>query len=143
MEDIRYTNGHAGSGHGPVKVFQVFVRNGKPGEKFALGRRPQPVGTIVVKEAWTPEVLDDEARGKQPAPGEVRGKMHDITYRGGTKYGIFIMAKMDPATPNTDAGWVYGVISSNQTILTPAGAVGACAKCHKNAPHDRLFGPTE
>jgi hypothetical protein len=50
------------------------------------------------------------------------------------------MMKLDPATPNTDAGWVYGTVTPDGKTVTSSGKVETCLKCHVEAPGDRLFG---
>ena len=54
------------------------------------------------------------------------------------------MFKLDPQTPDTDEGWVYGTVTPDGKKVTSAGKVESCMKCHQRAPHDRLFGlPTD
>jgi len=54
--------------------------------------------------------------------------------------GRFIMFKVDPATPDTDEGWVYATVSP-AGIVTSAGRVASCMGCHETAAtHERLFG---
>jgi hypothetical protein len=50
------------------------------------------------------------------------------------------MFKLDPKTPGTDEGWVYGTVSADGKQVTSAGRVESCMRCHQKAPHDRLFG---
>jgi hypothetical protein len=85
---------------------------------------PVPVGQVLVKEAWVPEPMKD--KGEAPKAKE--------------KAGLFIMFKLDPETPDTDEGWVYGTVTADGRTVTSAGRVGSCMGCHKKAPHDRLFG---
>lgn len=63
----------------------------------------------------------------------------DHTYRAKEKAGLFIMFKLDPQTPGTDRGWVYGTVTADGKEVTSAGRVQACMRCHQKAPHDRLF----
>jgi hypothetical protein len=50
------------------------------------------------------------------------------------------MFKLEPGTPGTDAGWVYGTVTPDGKQVTSAGRVESCMGCHQDAPHDRLFG---
>lgn len=61
-------------------------------------------------------------------------------YRAWGKEGLFILFKLDPQTPGTDEGWVYGTVTADGKQVTSAGRVEACMSCHQRAPYDRLFG---
>jgi hypothetical protein len=104
-----------------------------------------PVGQVVVKEAWVPEEVKDDGGRKEPAVRKVefipyaRGKDGRL-YHAKEKAGLFIMYKLDPKTPGTDEGWVYGTVTADGKKVTSAGRVESCMECHKDAPHDRLFG---
>jgi hypothetical protein len=131
------------------------------------------VGQVIVKEAWVPvEVSLEEVRAdprsnpfqqskKQLPPDPKKGehlgtidysdamspyafnpksKKH---YKASAKAGLFIMFKVDPATPDTDQGWVYGSVSADGQKVTAAGKIASCMNCHQQAPHDRLFGLKE
>jgi len=62
-------------------------------------------------------------------------------YKIKEKSGLFIMFKMDPKTPETDQGWVYGTVTADGKQVISAGRVVSCMRCHERAPNDRLFGP--
>ncbi len=64
----------------------------------------------------------------------------DKAYRTGRRTALFIMLKLDPATPNTDEGWVYGTVTPDAKTVTSSGRVASCMKCHVDAPRDRLHG---
>ena len=50
------------------------------------------------------------------------------------------MFKLDPATPETDEGWVYATVSPAGQV-TSAGRVASCMGCHEtSATHERLYG---
>jgi hypothetical protein len=61
-------------------------------------------------------------------------------YQAKEKVGLFVMYKLDPQTPGTDEGWVYGTVTADGKKVTSAGRVQSCTACHRHAPHDRLFG---
>src|SRR5437870_10625362 len=61
-------------------------------------------------------------------------------YRPAARSGLFIMFKTEPGTPGTDEGWVYGTVTADGKQVTSAGRVESCMACHRDAPHDRLFG---
>jgi hypothetical protein len=106
-----------------------------------------PVGQAIVKQSWVPEEVtpaaprqDVKSAGKPPRGEVVRdGK----TYRAARQGELFIMYKLDPKTPGTDNGWVYGVVSADAKTVLNAGRIDNCMKCHVDAPHDRLFGLPE
>jgi hypothetical protein len=50
---------------------------------------------------------------------------------------------MDPKTPGTDNGWVYGTVTADGKQVTSAGRVKSCMACHQRAPNDRVFGPSD
>jgi hypothetical protein len=116
-------------------------------------RGPNPVGQAVVKEAWAPEEVADDGSPLRPVSLEVEVRGHSrrrefVPYarQGGRLYhareksGLFIMLKLDRATPGTDEGWVYGTVTADGLRVTSAGRVESCMGCHRDAPHDRLFG---
>jgi hypothetical protein len=50
------------------------------------------------------------------------------------------MFRLDPSTPDTDAGWVYATVTPDGQV-TSAGRVASCMGCHEtSATHERLFG---
>ncbi|HTU16434.1 MAG TPA: hypothetical protein VMG10_00100 [Gemmataceae bacterium] len=119
------------------------------------------VGQIVVKESWLPEEIADNGqvlqavshKVKVPAKGAKDStKTVEIDdyyvpyvrkdgrlYQAGKKGPLFIMFKMDPKTPDTDEGWVYGTVTADGKEVTSAGRVESCMSCHRKAPQ-RLFG---
>lgn len=101
---------------------------------------PAPVGQVLVKEAWVPErverVPEFDGRG---LPREL-ATLDGTLYRRGEPHGLFVMLKLDPATPGTDEGWIYATLSPDRTRITAAGRVESCMRCHVDAPHDRQFG---
>lgn len=86
----------------------------------------QPVGQIVVKAAFNPHRW--HAAGKPPLAK-------------GLPKTLFIMFKLDPKTPGTDEGWVYGNLTPDGRV-TAGGRVGRCMRCHarRDEPRDRMYG---
>jgi hypothetical protein len=140
------------STHGQ-KLYSLFAK-----EPYAYAwlssDKPVAVGQVVVKESWVPEettevkpgvidrtrVIGDRDRptvGDHYYPYATRG---DQAYKASTPAGLFVMMKLDPNTPGTDNGWVYGTVSADGKTVTAAGKVESCMKCHQDAKHDRLFG---
>jgi hypothetical protein len=125
-------------------------------------KKDQPVGQVLVKQSWIPKEIPDNAKGvapvirriEEPAQGKdgkaVKkvqldhflpfAKMDGKLYRADKKAALFIMYKLDPATPGTDRGWVYGTVTPDGKQVTSAGRVASCMKCHESAKSDRLFG---
>jgi hypothetical protein len=135
-------SGDAGT-HGR-KLYWLYVKElpaGYTEGDYTLPEKPNPVGQVVVKEAWHPQEVkpDDElpdftrvVRSADDKDGRV--------FRTGEQGHLFIMFKLDPATPGTDQGWVYGTVTPDAKQVTCAGRVESCMACHRDAPHDRLFG---
>jgi hypothetical protein len=108
-----------------------------------------PVGQVIVKQSWVPEELPP---GVTPdfswvpfqnglPTGTV--KRDGKTYRAVRQGELFVMFKLDPATPGTDNGWVYGNVSADGKKVLAVGRLESCMKCHQDAAHDRLFGLPE
>lgn len=126
-----------------------------------LNDKPHPVGQAVVKESWVPEEVVDTPENWKPILRVFHeppsGKFVSVkpvekptlivpcarsdgkVYRAARKYGLFVMFKTDPKTPDTDAGWVYGTVSADGGTVLSVGKLAACMKCHQDAPHDRIF----
>jgi hypothetical protein len=154
----RFSDSGVDAPHGQ-KLYYVFAKN--PVKYRALaGAEPQAAGQVVVKESWWPEEVDANTSpnilrdsvaaepAQEPQKGIVFGqgsyfpyaKKEGQLYRAHEKSGMYIMMKVDPALPGTDAGWVYGTVTADGKTVTSAGRVASCMECHVSAPHDRLFG---
>jgi hypothetical protein len=125
-----------GGTHGQ-KLYSVWAK-----ERAQYAHDRAPVGQVVVKESWLPELVTDLAS----IPSSLDTTFHPYarvdgkTYKAGEPAGLFVMMKVGAeATPGTDQGWIYGTISPDGA-LTSAGLVDTCMGCHESAPHDRLFG---
>jgi hypothetical protein len=83
--------------------------------------KPQPVGQIIVKEAWTPTESSTPERPVKEARGP-----------------LFIMMKTgDPAG---DEGWIYATTSPDGKTVTASGKIASCMECHQTRTRDRMFG---
>ncbi len=138
------------------KLYSIFAKIRS--HEFYVGH----VGQVVVKESWVPEEVADKGQSLEAISRKV--KIHakddkDSTqtveredryvpyvrkdgrlYHAAKKGPLFIMYKMDPKTPGTDEGWVYGTVTADGKDVTSAGRVESCMNCHRKAPDDRLFG---
>jgi hypothetical protein len=143
------------------KLYSLFAKD-RAGYLGLAQAKTVAVGQVLVKQSWVPAEVaadrPDERSGvdfskviRTPPPGGSKdpfGGDHFYPYaRQGDKLfkaeklaGLFVMAKLDPATPGTDAGWVYGTVAADGKAVTATGRVESCLKCHREAPHDRLFG---
>jgi hypothetical protein len=112
---------------------------------------PSDVGQVIVKESWTMKpAVDVQLDGAGQPLAEVDEKtsirysqyaQHDGKwFKMDQKAALFIMFRVDPATPGTDDGWVYGTVTPDGNKVTSVGLVQSCMECHKQAPHGRLFG---
>jgi hypothetical protein len=134
------------------KLYSVFAKDRHAYAKIAK-LKTAPVGQIVVKQSWVPE----EVSGKEAETARVNAdkaakelpigrEFNPYVIRDGKVYkaakqsDLFVMLKLDPATSNTDHGWVYGTVTPDGKTATSGGRVESCMKCHTEAKTDRLFG---
>lgn len=111
---------------------------GKTPSYTAMPGGKAPIGQVIVKQSWQPEeVPAAEAKGSDLLNFAVKAGKH---YRAGLPADLFVMYKLDPSTPGTHNGWVYGVVSPDGKTVKGAGRLENCMSCHMDAPHDRLFG---
>jgi hypothetical protein len=138
--DFHFSNSDDSPTHGR-KMYVLFAKQ-MTADSYVADN--SPVGQAIVKEAWVPEEVKDNGKlpsvkrnGKKVVPyAKKDGKL----YHAAEKSALFIMFKMDPQTPDTDEGWVYGTVTPDGKSVTSAGRVESCMKCHQKAPHDKLFG---
>src|SRR5262245_57773259 len=123
--------------------------------------KPVAVGQVIVKESWVPEEVKDVVK-KEILTKEHRkrkqGESYDFnnydhfspyatkdgkTFKASKKAGLFVMMKLDPKTPETDSGWVYGTTDTDLKTVTAVGKIASCMECHQKAKNDRLFGLKE
>jgi len=155
----RFSSSNDAATHGQ-KLYSLFVKDRKRNpfgsNSYIRAGKPNRVGQVLVKEAWVPEVVKNDdpqqavTRKVKVRQGEEVVEEDDWflpyagkdgrLYRASRKSTLFIMLKLDPKTPGTDAGWVYGTVTADGKQVTSAGRVASCMKCHQKAPHDRLFG---
>jgi hypothetical protein len=121
---------------------------------FAKHRDNYPAGPhadqVVVKQSWKTELVDDPDASYNPGgwrPDSDGGdhfypyaRNDGGVYRATEPAGLFVMFKLDPATPETDEGWVYATVSPAGEV-TSSGRVASCMGCHEaSATHERLYG---
>jgi hypothetical protein len=102
----------------------------------------------VVKQSWTAELaapgatLMPQAYQPEPDAGDhfyPYAQGDGGVYKAAAPAGLFVMFRLDPATPDTDEGWVYATVSPAGEV-TSVGRVASCMGCHESATHERLFG---
>ncbi|WP_437516511.1 hypothetical protein [Sorangium sp. So ce1099] len=134
------------------KVYSVFARH-RDRYPLVQAEAPvsQPVGQVLVKESYHPELVEaaPEFPSDQPLPSSdpSRPPDHfdpyvrdgDRIYRAARFAGAYVVLKVAPETPGTDAGWVYGTVTPEGEV-TSAGRVASCMGCHVSARHERVFG---
>jgi len=145
------------------KLYSLFVKD-RQSYLGLGGKKPVPVGQVIVKQSWVPEEVAAKADGqgqtnwppreqvivtrprdkaKDPFSGDhfwPYASREGKVYKAAKQADLFIMTKLDPSTPGTDEGWVYGTVTPDGKKVTSAGRVESCRKCHVEAKHDRLFG---
>jgi hypothetical protein len=139
------------------KLYSLFAKELTPLGDYVVKGQP---GQVIVKESWVPEEVTDDGKPLEPVHRKIKVRQGDSVvekedlflpyarkdgrlYHAKERGPLFIMFKMDPQTPGTDAGWVYGTVTADGRQVTSAGKVESCMKCHQEAPHDRLFGLPE
>jgi hypothetical protein len=134
------------------KLYSLFAKDRM--QYLAVAEKGSAVGQVIVKQSWSAAEVPDMKPGmtdwKRVVPTEDigAGGTHfypyatkgDKVYKAAKPTGLFIMLKLDPKTPGTDDGWVYGTVTADGKAVTASGKVESCMKCHSEAKHDRLFG---
>jgi hypothetical protein len=134
------------------KIYSLFAKKRNDYVQIAA-TKTAPVGQVIVKESWIPEETEDnvpsvrDLERKKVIETKIEGDhFYPYATTGGKMYkaaklaGLFVMMKLDPKTPGTDDGWVYGTVSADGKKVTAAGKVESCMKCHVEAKFDRQFG---
>ena len=104
---VRYSQSTDSETHGN-KLYYVYA-------KLRDSYSPDPkgktqIGQVLVKETWLPE----ETKQVEKSNAGKALKIHTP----GKPAGLFIMMKLDPKTPDTDEGWVYGTVSVEGTVTS-------------------------
>jgi len=138
------------------KIYALFAKD-MIDKTYYEEHGPNPVGQVLVKEAWVPEDVTDTGERVQAVTRMITVRHEGVekkqedryvpfaqcdgrTYHAKEKASLFVMYKLDSQTPATDLGWVYGTLTADGKTVTSSGRVESCMNCHKDAPHDRLFG---
>jgi hypothetical protein len=158
LPELAFSDTSDSRAHGR-KLYALYAKMSREPHQYLVEEPSNPVGQVVVKESWIPEELepDDVPRHARPDSEEARPDdsrsspagtavsqtiFHDgRLFRPKTKADLFIMLKLEPGTPGTDEGWVYGIVTGDGKKVISAGCLASCMRCHLEAPHDRLFGP--
>ncbi|MBL8727634.1 MAG: cytochrome P460 family protein [Planctomycetes bacterium] len=122
------------------KLYLLYARHAD-GLRYVQPGVAAQVGQTLVKQAWTavagePHAATEASRRYLAAPVVRDG---ETVWHAGDAAGLFVMHKLDARTPDTDQGWVYATIDRDG-IVTAAGRVASCIRCHENADEDRRFG---
>ncbi|MGH7132043.1 MAG: hypothetical protein ACREJO_08875 [Phycisphaerales bacterium] len=140
------------------KLYYVYAADAKSYDQMSNLTMPgstppskpwmNPVGQIVVKEAFRPVEVDPkdvpkpnaDTFGHKPELPPEYERIGDKVFKAGDPAGLFVMVKLDPARTGTDGGWIYGTVSADRKTVKFDGASGACYECHKETTRDRLYG---
>jgi ribosomal protein L29 len=122
------------------KLYLLYARHAENGDYVQHGK-PAVVGQTLVKEAW--QCVEGAPQGRTESGARYLTtptlREGDKVFHAGDAAGLFVMHKLAADTPGTDQGWVYGAIDRNG-VVTAAGAVASCMRCHQGATEDRRFG---
>jgi hypothetical protein len=129
----------AAAEHGD-KLYLLYARFAD-GVQYVKAGEPAKVGQTLVKQAWQcmegePTGAEESARRHVATPVL---REHGKVFHAGASRGLYVMHKLAADTADTDQGWVYGTIDRDG-VVTSAGRVASCMKCHQDAPEDRRFG---
>ena len=129
----------------PTYTALTWFESREPSERDAIVQKL--VGQVVVKQTWkavdvavAAVPLVERKQYGDRVPAEDHMIVGDKAYRTGMPGDLFVMLKLDPTTPGTDQGWVYGTVNYEGNTVTSAGRVASCMECREDAPRDRLFG---
>lgn len=120
--------------HGQA-LYRLFVRDPIAYSQYAS--KFQPGSQAIVKATYKPVPLERAPphSNKQAALG-ADGKW----YREGDPDDLYIMFRTNLDGIQTDAGWVYGVVSAHTDSVIAQGLLQNCMGCHRQNAPDRLFG---
>jgi hypothetical protein len=158
LPELAISNTSDSRAHGR-KLYALYAKMSSEPDLYLAEEALNPVGQVVVKESWVPEEVDPgrgpgdplsalvQARSDNPfegapdSPASQYILRENHVFRPKARSDLFVMFKLNPGTPETDEGWVYGIVTADGKKVTSAGRVASCMSCHLEAPHDRLFGP--
>ena len=109
-------------------------------------KQDQPVGQVLVKQAWVPQegAATDDTPGPYGTEADrsvVRSVEQDgAQWHVGAKHALFVMWKRGKDVAGTDEGWTYATVTPDGSRVTASGRIQSCMQCHRDATHDRLFG---
>ncbi len=122
----------AGAPHGR-KVYYLYAL-----DRAAYLEHRDVARQVVVKEAWAPESVPSAEAISMGYPAQCAVERDGTCVQPGAFVGLFVMLRGERA-PDTDDGWTYATVDPRGDI-TALGNLPACARCHRDAPHGRLFG---
>jgi hypothetical protein len=104
-----------------------------------------PEGQYVVKETWrVKEVELKDVPQREHEVSELYVIEKDRAWKRTERSETFVMYKPPEGSAmatETDAGWVYAVLTPDARTVVESGKIERCMSCHQGAPHERLFGP--
>lgn len=137
QEQLRQSRSDDMETHGRA-LYRLFVKS--KGDYAKAPKHLQPENQVIVKATYEPIWLDTAAphSDKKAALG-ADGKW----YREGDPDDLYIMFRTDRKGIQTDAGWVYGIVSINENKVIAQGMLQNCMGCHRRNDPGRLFGVGE
>lgn len=113
----------APSGELPTLLYLMFAKYPVAYAPVTAGNgeaAPQPEGQVLIKESYV-------AHADDPTKPDYAGY-------------LYVMLKVNDRAPDSDNGWVYGVLSKDGKRVLAAGKLEVCVTCHVKAGQGRLFG---
>jgi hypothetical protein len=140
--------------HGRKLYFLYIKETPKNGGVYdyatAFGGDPprQPVGQVFVKQSWKAVEVEPSAVPREQTGHSFETREHPEQYlveggkawKTGEAAELYVMYKMDPATKDTDQGWVYATLEPDGSKVIQIGRIASCMGCHEKAEYDRVMG---
>ena len=119
-----------GGPHG-TKLYRLYARD--PAAYRGVESGAPQEGQVLVKQAFAAEPF--EMPGPGDAPRDTVGTPGGM-FRAGAPAGLFVMRR---GAGVGESAWTYATVAPSGEV-TALGRIDSCIRCHRDAPHDGLFG---
>lgn len=123
----------ADSGPHSTKLYRLYARD--PAAYRGLESGASQAGQVLVKQAFVAEPFE------MPGPGEPPRNTvwtPNGSFRAGEPAGLFVMQR-GAGSGSGESAWTYATVAPTGEI-TALGRLESCIRCHRDAPHEGLFG---
>ena len=147
---LQSSSSNDGTTHGK-KLYLLYAKDESDYANMHTGAATNPlviwenkVGQAVVKQSFERVHVGppNSVHGAGVGIGDqATSSDKDGLFRRGEPKELFIMLRLPDTTPDTDRGWVYGVVTPDGKSVIQSGAIASCMECHQETTRDRLYGP--